>query len=34
MVAFDPTTGHGTIKADTLIEFWGAGVSPLVPPLE
>jgi len=34
IVEVDPTTGHGTIKADTVIEFWGAGVTPLVPPVE
>jgi hypothetical protein len=29
----DPATGAGTLKATTVIEFWGAGVSPLVPPI-
>jgi hypothetical protein len=33
IVEVDRTTGHGTVKATTVIEFWGAGVSPLVPPI-
>ena len=31
IIEVDPATGAGTIKADTVIEFWGAGVTPLVP---
>jgi hypothetical protein len=30
----DPATGAGVLKASTVVEFWGAGVSPLVPPIE
>jgi hypothetical protein len=30
----DPHTGAGTLKASTGIELWGAGVTPLVPPVE
>jgi hypothetical protein len=33
IVEVDRSTGHGTVKAETVIEFWGAGVSPLVPPV-
>jgi hypothetical protein len=31
VVEVDPTTGVGTPRASSTIEWWGAGVSPLVP---
>jgi hypothetical protein len=31
VVEIDPQTGAGTLKSTQAIEFWGAGVTPLVP---
>jgi streptogramin lyase len=34
IVEIDPVTGEGTLKKSTALEFWGAGVSSLVPGVE